>query len=224
MTHQAKRRVFEAFALVAKALGSGHRLELLELLAQGERTVEDLSRISGLNFANCSQHLQQLKRVGLVDTRRDGRRVYYRLCDHEVVALVGGLRRIAERNLAEVERVVSDYFRERDSLEPVSRKELIGRMRRGEVTILDVRPAEEFEVGHLPGALNVSVEDLERRLGDFPPNQEIVAYCRGAYCVFSFQAVDFLRRHGFDARRLEEGFPEWKLAGLEVEGAGAASL
>ena len=224
MTHEAKHRVLEAFALVAKALGSGHRLELLELLAQGERTVEDLSRISGLHFANCSQHLQQLKRVGLVDARRDGRRVYYRLSDHEVVALVAGLRRIAERSVAEVERVVSGYFRELDSLEPVSRKELVNRMRRGEVTILDVRPAEEFEVGHLPGALNVSVEDLERRLADFPPNQEIVAYCRGPYCVLSFEAVDFLRRHGFDARRLEDGFPEWRLAGLEVEGAGAVTL
>ncbi len=214
MPDSPKRKLFETFAVVGKALGNGHRLELLELLAQGERSVDVLSRLSGLSFGNASQHLQHLRRAGLVDARKDGKRVYYRLADEEVVALLVALRRIAERNLAEVDRLVSGYYRERDGLEPVSRKELVDLMRGGLVTILDVRPPEEFAAGHLPEALNITVKDLVERLADLPLDQEIVAYCRGPYCVFSFEAVAILRERGFEARRLEDGFPEWKLAGL----------
>lgn len=212
-----KRQVLEGVARVGKALGSGHRLELLELLAQGERSVEVLSQLSGLSFGNASQHLQHLRRAGLVAARRDGKRVYYRLSEDEVVSLVATLRRIAERNVADVERVLAAYFNERDSLEPVSRTELIDRMRNGLVTILDVRPAEEFAAGHLPGALNITVADLDRRRGDLPTDREIIAYCRGPYCVFSFEAVAILRENGFEARRLEDGFPEWKVAGLPTD-------
>ena len=214
MPDSPKRRLFETFATVGKALGNGHRLELLELLAQGERGVDALSRLSGLSFGNASQHLQHLRRAGLVDARKEGKRVYYKLADGEVVGLLAALRRIAERNLPEVDRLVSGYFRERDALEPVSRKELADLMRGGRVTILDVRPSEEYAAGHLPEALNITVKDLVDRLADLPPDQEIVAYCRGPYCVFSFEAVAILRERGFEARRLEDGFPEWKLAGL----------
>lgn len=218
MTDTPKRRLFETFATVAKALGNGHRLELLELLAQGERSVEALTGLSGLTFGNASQHLQQLRRAGLAAARKDGKRVYYRLADDEVIALLGALRRIAERNLAEVDRVVAGYFRERDSLEAISREELVGRMRDGLVTVLDVRPPEEFAVGHVPGALNITVKELEERLGDIPPGQDVIAYCRGAYCVLSFEAVALLRKRGFEARRLEDGFPEWRTAGLPTSG------
>lgn len=216
MTDTPKRRLFESFATVAKALGNGHRLELLELLAQGERSVEALTRLTGLTFGNTSQHLQQLRRSGLVAVRKDGKRVFYSLADDEVVALISALRRIAERNLAEVDRVVAGYFRERDSLEPLSRDELMARMREDGVTILDVRPPEEFAAGHVPGALNITVEELEDKLGDIPSGQEVIAYCRGPYCVLSFEAVALLRQNGFEARRLEDGFPEWKHAGRPV--------
>ncbi len=216
MTDTPKRRLFESFATVAKALGNGHRLELLELLAQGERSVEALTRLTGLTFGNTSQHLQQLRRSGLVAVRKDGKRVFYRLADDEVVALISVLRRIAERNLAEVDRVVAGYFRERDSLEPVSRDELVARMRDDGVTILDLRPPEEFAAGHVPGALNITVEELEEKLGDIPSGREVIAYCRGPYCVLSFEAVALLRQNGFEARRLEDGFPEWKHAGRPV--------
>lgn len=216
-TQNPKRQVLEAVARVGRALGSGPRLELLELLAQSERSVETLSQLAGLNFGNASQHLQQLRRAGLVTARRDGKRIYYSLNDEEVVSLVGTLRRIAERNVAEVERVLAAYFDERDSLEPVSRIELMDRMHKGLVTILDVRPAEEFANGHVPGALNIAVGDLDDRRGDLPTDREIIAYCRGPYCVLSFEAVAILRRRGFEARRLEDGFPEWKLAGLPTD-------
>ncbi len=222
MTDDPKRRLFNTFATVAKALGNGHRLELLELLAQDERSVEALTRLSRLTFGNVSQHLQQLRRAGLVDARKDGKHVFYRLADDEVVKLIASLRRIAERNLAEVDRVVSGYFRERDSLEALSREELVARMQDGLVTILDVRPPEEFAAGHVPGALNITVKELGERLGDIPAGQEVIAYCRGPYCVLSFEAVALLRKRGFEARRLDDGYPEWKAAGLPVE-AGPAS-
>jgi rhodanese-related sulfurtransferase/DNA-binding transcriptional ArsR family regulator len=212
-----KLTIFEHFAAVARTLGSAHRLELLELLAQTERSVEELAGLSGLTVANASQHLQQLRRSGLVEARRDGKRVIYHLADSEVLALLGSLRRVTERNVGAVEKVLNSYFRERDSLEPISRKELMRRMRDGLVTVIDIRPAEEFAAGHLAGALNVPLGELKLRLRKLPRDQAIVAYCRGAYCVLSYEAVAKLRNRGFTAFRLEEGYPEWKTAGLPVE-------
>jgi ArsR family transcriptional regulator len=217
MSSTPKQALFAAFAGVARALGHPHRLELLEQLAQGERAVEKLAGRAGLSVANASQHLQQLRRSGLVASRRDGKFVLYRLADPSILALLSSLRRLAERNLAEVDRIVRSYYADRDGLEPVSREDLLRRMRDGLVTVLDVRPADEFALGHLPGALNMAVGELEARLAEFDPRREIVAYCRGAYCVLSFEAVAALRSRGLKARRLEDGLPEWREAGLPVE-------
>jgi ArsR family transcriptional regulator len=215
-TLSPKLALFIQFAAVAKSLGHAHRLELLEQLAQGERSVEVLADRTGLSTANASQHLQQMRRAGLVTNRRDGKFVYYRLADDAVLELLATLRKIAERNLAEVERVVRSYFDARDSLEAVSREELLERSRAGAVTILDVRPQDEFALGHLPGALNIPLRELESRLGEIDPRHEIVAYCRGPYCVLSYEAVARLRGRGFKVRRLEDGLPEWRAAGLPV--------
>ncbi len=212
-----KQALFAEFATVARALGHSHRLEILEHLAQGERGVEALSRRIGLSIANTSQHLQQLRRAGLVAPRRDGKFVLYSLADDTVLGLLSSLRQVAERNVAEVDRIVRGYFADRDNLEPVSREELLERSREGLVTVLDVRPTDEFALGHIPGAVNIPLDDLEVRLADLDPGQEIVAYCRGTYCVLSFEAVAELRRRGFRVRRLEDGYPEWKAAGLPVE-------
>jgi len=215
-TRSPKAALFAQFAAVAKSLGHAHRLELLEQLAQGERSVEVLADRTGLSVANASQHLQHMRRGGLVTNRRDGKFVYYRLADDAVLDLLAALRRIGERHVAEVERVVRSYFDARDSLEAVSRGELLARSRAGTVTILDVRPEDEFALGHLPGALNIPLRDLEARLDAMDPAQEIVAYCRGPYCVLSYEAVARLRARGFTARRLEDGLPEWRAAGLPV--------
>ncbi len=216
-----KRAIFAQLAAVAKAIGHTHRLELLEQLAQGERNVEVLADRTGLSIANASQHLQQMRRGGLVIARRDGKYVLYRLVDDSVLDLVAALQKIAERHLAEVDRVVRTYFNDRDSLEPVSRKELARRIKDGLVTVLDVRPADEFALGHLPGALNIPLKALSRHLKRLDRTTEIVAYCRGPYCVLSFEAVARLRKLGFKVRRLEDGFPEWKAAGFPVEAANA---
>jgi rhodanese-related sulfurtransferase/DNA-binding transcriptional ArsR family regulator len=212
-----KGAVFASFAEVAQAIGHPHRLELLEHLGQGERSVEVLAVRSGLTFANTSRHLQHLKRAKLAVARRDGKRILYRLADDAVVDLLSALRRVGEGNVAEVQTVVSGYFRERDSFEPVSRDDLIERMREGDVTVLDVRPEDEFALGHLPGAINIPLADLKRRVSRLPRDKEIVAYCRGAYCALSFEAVAMLRKRGFKIHRLEDGFPEWRVAGLPVE-------
>jgi rhodanese-related sulfurtransferase/DNA-binding transcriptional ArsR family regulator len=211
-----KQALFAQFAAVAKTLGHAHRLELLEQLAQGERSVEVLAQRTSLSIANASQHLQHMRRAGLVTSRRDGKFVFYRLADDAVLDLLASLRRIAERNVAEVARVVRNYFDARDALEPVSRKELMKRMRGGSVMVLDVRPEDEFALGHLPGAINVPLHALKKRLSEFDKSQEIVAYCRGPYCVLSYEAVAALRAKGFKARRLEDGLPEWRAAGLPV--------
>jgi rhodanese-related sulfurtransferase/DNA-binding transcriptional ArsR family regulator len=212
-----KRAMFDHLAAVARSLGSARRIELLELLAQTERSVEKLADLSGLTIANASQHLQQLRRFGLVEARRDGKRVIYQLADSEVVILMGALSRVTERNVGAVQKVLNSYFRERDNLEPVSRKELLRRMREGLVTLIDTRPEEEFSAGHLPGALSVPLSELKRRLRELPRDQAIVAYCRGPYCILSYEAVAELRKRGFKAYRLEDGYPEWKAAGLPVE-------
>lgn len=213
-----KQAIYNSLAEIAQALGHTHRLQLLELLAQGERSVEELSDRSQLTFANTSRHLQLLRRARLVETERRGKHVFYRLAgDAEVVGLIRALGRVGERNLAEIERVINDYFNARDALEPVSRADLIARLEDGLVTILDVRPEDEFALGHLPSAVNIPLEKLERRLKELPADREIIAYCRGPYCVFSVEAVAVLRERGYRVRRLEEGYPEWKAAGLPVE-------
>jgi ArsR family transcriptional regulator len=215
-TRNPKLALFAQFAAVAKSLAHTHRLELLEQLAQGERSVEVMADRTGLSIANASQHLQHMRRAGLVENRRDGKFVYYRLVDDSILDLLAALRQIAERNVAEVERVIRSYFHNRDCLEPISRAELLHRSRAGEVTILDVRPEDEFALGHLPGAVNIPLRKLEMRLAEFDPAQEIVAYCRGPYCVLSYEAVAMLRAQGLKARRLEDGLPEWRAAGLPV--------
>jgi rhodanese-related sulfurtransferase/DNA-binding transcriptional ArsR family regulator len=211
-----KLALFTQFAAVAKSLAHVHRLELLEQLAQGEQSVEILAERTGLSVANTSQHLQQMRRAGIVVSRREGKFVFYTLADETVLDLMSALRRIAERNIAEVEQVIRSYFNQRDSLEPVSREELLQKSRAGEVTVLDVRPPDEFALGHLPDAMNIPLRELEARLAEFDPAQEIVAYCRGPYCVLSYEAVAALRARGFKARRLEDGLPEWRAAGLPV--------
>lgn len=211
-----KLALFAQFAAVAKALAHTHRLHLLEQLAQGERSVEVLADRTGVSVANASQHLQHMLGAGLVANRRDGKFVYYRLADEAVIDLLTALRKIAEQNVAEVARVVRSYFEDRDSLEPVSRKELLDRSRSDGVTILDVRPEDEFALGHLPGAINIPLRALEARLSELDPSKEIVAYCRGPYCVLSYEAVAALRKRGFKALRLEDGLPEWRAAGLTV--------
>jgi rhodanese-related sulfurtransferase/DNA-binding transcriptional ArsR family regulator len=218
-----KQTLFAQFARVAKAAAHPHRLELLEQLAQGERNVEILADRVRISVANASQHLQQLRRAGLIEGRRDGKFVFYRLSDDAVLDMIAAIRRIAEANLAEVDRVVRSYFNSRDDLEALSREELMNRLKVGLVTVLDLRPEDEFALGHVPGALNVPLRQLEQRLSEFDPHQEIIAYCRGPYCVLSYEAVALLRARGFKARRLEDGLPEWRAAGLPVEAEPASS-
>lgn len=213
-----KQDLFAQFARVAKAMGNGHRLELLEFLAQGERSVEALAAVSGLSVANTSQHLQQLKQAGLVANRKAGQRVLYRVSDDDVLGLFAALRSVAERHLSEINRLVEDYLSVKDRLEPVPADELLGRLRDGLVTVLDVRPPEEYAAGHLPGAVNIPLADLERHLDALGQGQEIIAYCRGPHCVLAFEAVSRLRARGIRARRLDGGLPEWRLAGRPVEG------
>lgn len=213
-----KHTIFERLAEVAQALGHAHRLELLERMAQGARSVEDLANATRLTVANTSRHLQLLRRARLVEAEREGKRVFYRLAgEAEVVGLLKALGQVGERNVAEIQRVMQDFFHLRDSMEALPRKELIARLKEGAVTILDVRPEEEFALGHLPGAINVPISELQRRLSELPKRREIVAYCRGPYCVMSFEAVAALRAKGYRVRRLEDGFPEWKAAGHAIE-------
>lgn len=212
-----KKALFEQFAQVAKALAHANRLELLEFLAQGERTVEVLAHLSGLSVANASQHLRHLLRSGLVRSRKEGLYVHYALTDQSVVALMSALRSIAETNFAEIGRLVDTYLKTKDDLEAVSQDELLTRSRQGLVTVLDVRPAEEFSAGHLAGAINIPLTELQDRIDELPSDQEVIAYCRGPYCVLAYDAVMMLRTKGFDAHRLDGGLPEWRIAGLPVE-------
>ncbi|KOF15986.1 ArsR family transcriptional regulator [Ensifer adhaerens] len=211
--------IFEEFAELARTLASAQRLLLLEHIAQGERSVERLAELSGLSVANASQHLQQLRRAGFVETRREGKRVLYRLGTGPVLGLLSALRQHAEYNRAQIRDLVADRRDQPDRLEAISREELLLRMREGGVTLLDVRPQDEFTSGHLPGAINIPIEELERRFAELPAQTEIVAYCRGPYCALSFDAVTVLQGKGFSVRRLDSGFPDWKAAGLAVESA-----
>ena len=213
----AKAALFDQFGVIGRALASGRRVELLDVLANGERSVERLAALTGLSVANASQHLQVLRQAGLVASRRESTYSYYRLAAPEVFELWRALRTLACGRLAEVERLAAAYLDDRDELEPVTRAELARRLERGDdLVVLDVRPAEEHGAGHIPGAVSIPVAELCRRLRELPRDREIVAYCRGPFCAFAHEAVTLLRREGFRARRLQDGMPEWAAAGLPV--------
>lgn len=213
----AKKELFTLFARVAKALASPNRLEVLEILAQGECAVEAVAAAAGLSVANTSHHLQVLRDGGLVKSRKEGVQVIYGLSDEEIPALLSQLRRIGERHLAEVDQIVREHFVNKDDLTPVSHKELLKKVRTGEAMVIDVRPKNEYEAGHIRGAINLPLSELPRRLSELPKDQEIVAYCRGPYCMLAFDAVAQLRKRGFRARRLEDGFPEWRAEHQPIE-------
>jgi rhodanese-related sulfurtransferase len=213
----AKSALFDALASVAQAVGSGRRAEIVDVLAQGERSVDDLAREIEQSVANTSHHLQQLAKAGLVRSRRDGTRIYYRLASERVVDLWAAVREVAEHHLAEVHVLAQNYLGERDGVEQLSPEELEERLARGQVVVLDVRPEREYEAGHIPGAVSAPLSDLERVAASLPKRKEIVAYCRGPYCVYADEAVRLLRARGMRARRLDVGFPEWRRAGLPVE-------
>lgn len=219
-TETLKRELYQSIAKVAQALASGNRLQLLEFMAQGERSVDALAAMAGVTVANASQHLQALRRAGLVTARKEGQRVYYRVAGDDVVRLYDGLRAVAESRLAEVRQLVNEFLGDRGALEPVPAAELLARAKKGLVTVLDVRPPEEYAAGHVPGAINVPLEKLEGYLAKLPKKREVIAYCRGPYCLMSLEAVAALRKRGWNARRLEDGFPEWKAAGLPIESSG----
>ena len=212
-----KSDLFTQFARVGKALSNANRLELLEFLAQGSRSVESLANVTKLSIANTSQHLQQLRQSGLVTSRKEGLKVYYSLSGDDVIALLDSLRDVAERHLSDVDKLVNTYLTAKDSLDPIPASELIEKVKQDLVTVLDVRPKEEFEAGHVQGAINIPIEELQQHLKDFEPGQEVIAYCRGPHCILAFDAVAQLRKGGLQARRLENGFPEWKVAGLPTE-------
>ena len=216
-TGRFKQDVHAQLARVGKALSNGNRLELLEFIAQGPRGVDELASMTQLSIANASKHLLELRRAGLVRAHKQGLRVLYELAGSDVVALIAALGQVAETRLAEMEHLVRTYISARDDLEPIPAAELLQRSQQGLVTVLDVRPAREFAAGHLPGAINVPVEDLGQHLRKLPKGREVIAYCRGPYCLLAVDAVALLRTKGFKARRLEDGFPEWKASGLPVE-------
>lgn len=214
---EPKRALFEQLAVIARALGSAARLELLDFLAQGERSVEELAQAAGLSVANTSKHLQQLKSAGLVVARREGKHIRYQLSDDRTLDAIRDLRVLAEAHLDQVGDLVSSYLRSRDALEPLPASELLDRARHGLVTVVDVRPPEEYAQGHIAGALNIPLDKLKKELKQLPRDREVVAYCRGPWCVLSYEAVARLRKAGIEARRLENGLPEWRQAGLPVE-------
>lgn len=212
----AKLDLFAAFADIARGLGNAHRLDLLEHLAQGEKSVETLSAKTGLTVANASQHLQALRRVGLVAGERRGKQVVYRITDDDVLDLVAALQKVGERHTDTVKAVVGDYFHARDALDAVGFATLEQMLSDGLVTLLDVRPPDEFADGHVPGAVNIPLTELKARLDEIPPGIEVVAYCRGPWCVLAFEAVALLREEGLAAKRLDGGLPEWRRVGLPV--------
>lgn len=218
-----KDRLYGQLARVGKALASPHRLELLELLAQGERTVDSLARETSMSVASTSQHLQALREGGLVESRKQGLFVHYRLPDPTVFELTRALRVVAETRLAEIERIVRDHFGERSEPEPIVMTELVERARSGNVVVIDTRPASEYAAGHIAGAISIPIDELQERLKRLPKGKEYVAYCRGPYCAYADRAVELLRANGRRARRLADGFPEWKASGLPIEAAVGAS-
>ena len=212
-----KHELFEQFSRIGKSLSSGPRLELLEYLAQGERNVESLAKVSGFSVANTSQHLRQLYQTGLVTTRKSGQQVFYRLASGRVVDLLDILREVAGQNLAEIDRLIKTYLTVKDELEPMTANELLAKVKNSEITVLDVRPVEEYVEGHLPSAVNIPLGELEEQLQLLPDDKTIIAYCRGPHCILAFEAVARLRKNGFKAFRFEAGFPEWKQLGLPTE-------
>ncbi|MGZ5306683.1 MAG: ArsR/SmtB family transcription factor [Actinomycetota bacterium] len=213
---EVKDALYEQFARIGKALASPKRVEILDLLCQGERTVEALARATGMGMTNTSAHLQALRRARLVETRKEGTKVFYRLADEEVCRFSFALRDVARARLAEVEQIARDYLDARDELEPISREELLDRLRGEDIVVVDVRPPEEFRAGHIPGAISVPLSELHGRLHELSQDVEVVAYCRGPYCVLAPQALALFHENGFRARRLQDGFPEWRVAGLPV--------
>ncbi|HUG16228.1 MAG TPA: metalloregulator ArsR/SmtB family transcription factor [Thermomicrobiales bacterium] len=218
MDHRAfKDSLYGEFARIGKALANPHRLEFLDLLAQREWSVEELSQETRLSVANASQHLQVLRAAQLVETRRNGLRVYYRLADADVYRLLQVVRDLSERRLAEIDRIVDTFLGNRDEFEPIDATSLLRRLNDENVVVLDVRPPGEYRAGHLPGARSIPIDELEARLGELSPDREIVAYCRGPYCVYADEAVELLAARGYRAQRFTHGFPDWQVAGLPVE-------
>lgn len=215
-----KNALYTQFARIGRALASPKRMELLDLLSQGEKTVETLAEQLAMEMGNTSAHLRVLRQARLVDTRREGTYIHYRLAEDGVLSLLRALQRLGQRQLAEVQQVVGQYLDERDELTPIPLKELRRLMRAGTVTVIDVRPGDEFIAGHIPGAVSLPIGDLERRWREIPKGREVVAYCRGPYCVYSLEAVTLLRKHGYRARRAAEGLPDWRAAGHAVEAGG----
>ncbi len=213
-----KDAIFGQIALMGKSFASGPRLEILDILCQGPRAVEEVARQAEQSVANTSHHLQVLRRARLVDAHKEGVRVTYRLANEHVCSVYRAVRDLATSRLLEIERVTREFLNDRGAMEPVDREILIARVEKGEVTVLDVRPPEEYQAGHIPGAVSVPLRDLENRIGDLPAEREIVAYCRGPYCVMALEAVEILRARGFRAYRMEEGVPDWKARGLPVSG------
>ena len=220
----AKLELFEHFARVGQAVGSRPRLFLLDLLAQGEKTVEMLARQTGLSVGNTSAHLKGLRQVSLVASRKEGAHVHYRLASHQVHEFVRSLQTLARGQLAEAREIIDDYFHDPGVLEPLYSADLLDGVRAGEVTVLDVRPPDEFAAGHIPGAISMPFGEIEQRLDELPSDGEIVAYCRGPYCIYAVRAVEVLRKLGFRARRLEDGIPDWTLRGLPVAVGAAPNL
>ena len=213
---ELKDPLYAQFARIGHALASPVRIELLDLLAQGEKTVEALAEHAAATIKNVSAHLRVLRQARLVETRREGTYIYYRLADADVGRLIRDLQRLGQKRLAEVDQVTRQYIVDRDEMEAVTQGELRKLLRDGDVTVIDVRPADEYEAGHIPGALSIPVAELKRRLRELPKRRQVVAYCRGPYCVFSLDAVTLLRKHGFIARRAEDGLPAWRDAGLPI--------
>jgi rhodanese-related sulfurtransferase len=211
-----KDEIYEQFSRIGKAVSSPKRLELLDILCQGERTVEALAKETGLTVANASQHLQGLRTARLVETEKMGLYVTYRLADQMVCEFFLSMRVLAEKRLAEVEQIKRQFLEGREGMEPVDRDALLKRVRDGEMTVLDVRPSEEYQAGHIPGAISIPLKELELRLAKLPRDHEVVAYCRGPYCVLAIQAVEVLRAKGFHAVRLEEGIQDWRALGFSV--------
>ncbi len=209
--------MYAQIARLGKAVAAPKRLELLDLLCQGPRTVEALADQAALSIANASQHLQVLRRAGLLVAEKKGVHVEYRLAEDEVARFFVALRGLAERRLAEIERAAREYFEDRGAMERVPKEELLRRVRAGEVTVLDVRPREEFRSGHIPGAASIPLHELKARLRELPKRKEVVAYCRGPYCVMAAEAVELLRKHGYTAHRLEQGVADWRARGWRVE-------
>jgi DNA-binding transcriptional ArsR family regulator/rhodanese-related sulfurtransferase len=225
-THREfKERLYAQFARIGKALGSPHRLEILELLAQGERSVDSLATETGLSLANASQHLQALRRAALIESRREGLFVYYRLADPAVFELCATIQKVARRRLADLESLVRAHFGDRSTPEPVRMQDLLARARSSDMIILDARPSSEYEAGHIAGAISVPVDELQRRLKHLPKSSQYVAYCRGPYCVYADQAVELLRASRRRARRMLGGFPQWRAAGYPIaHGSDAPTL